>query len=219
MKIKHACVLGALATLATLPILASPVLVNGDFQTGDLSGWTTFVTAGGNTYPDPAVSMFDTANDGSPSFAAKFSVGRAGPPTGMDEGQEGGGIYQNVFFDFAGNYTFTANIASLNPHPDFGNAQGGLFKMLLDGNPVATWDFGSLAANATEYYTLSGDADLTAGVHELRFEMTRSFFAYPIQYIDNVSIAGGTAVPESSPMLLLCLFSMVGLVFTRRRIK
>ena len=65
------------ALAVTLVASAAPV-PNGDFETGDLTGWTTFTTTNG-TIGTPAVVPFDTTGSGA-SNAAEFNVGR--PTTG-----------------------------------------------------------------------------------------------------------------------------------------
>jgi hypothetical protein len=75
------------ALAVTLVASAAPV-VNGDFETGDLTGWTTFTTANG-TIGTPAVVSFDTTGTGA-SNAAKFNVGRQVLGSGAPEG---GGIH------------------------------------------------------------------------------------------------------------------------------
>src|SRR4051794_15573680 len=69
---------------------AAAAVVNGDFESGDLTGWTTFTTANG-TLGTPAVVSFDTTGTGA-SRAAQFNVGE-NTYTGV---YEGGGIYQIV---------------------------------------------------------------------------------------------------------------------------
>lgn len=85
----------ALLTGGVLYAESQTSLVNGDFETGDLSGWTVFTTGngtvGGPAYPK--VVPFDTDNDGTASNSAQFLVGQV--IFDPDE-PEGGGIYQVV---------------------------------------------------------------------------------------------------------------------------
>ena len=76
-----------------IPAAAAPPtgLTNGDFKSGTLSGWTTFVTGNG-TIGTPAVVSFDTTGSGA-SNAAQFDVGQV---THNFPVYEGGGIYQSV---------------------------------------------------------------------------------------------------------------------------
>ena len=87
---------GGLAVLAAS--IASAQLVNGDFATGDLTGWCISNTVGPMTYygveqGGPAVAevtLFDTKGTGTPINSAKFEVGQTagqigygGPPAGI----------------------------------------------------------------------------------------------------------------------------------------
>jgi len=59
-------------------VSGAPILLNGDFETGDLTGWTTFLTPNGSigsTNGVPDVVPFDVTGGGTPSDAAQFEVG------------------------------------------------------------------------------------------------------------------------------------------------
>lgn len=199
------------AILVTASVLAfSPLaaanIVNGGFETGNLSGWTLFTTANGRTGP-PTVVLFDTAGGGA-SNAAQFLVGQLSSVSGD---QQGGGIYQD-FSTTGGILVFSADIASENA-TIFPNGAGGFFSMLLDGNTVASWDFGFIAVAATERSTLSYVGPVSAGTHELRFLITRPFLAgpppggTPYQYLDNIT---ATSVPEPATLVLLIASGLAG---------
>lgn len=82
---------------------ASNMLTNGDFETGDLSGWTVFSTANGTNgtgYPVIEFMNFAPIND---SNAVKFRIG-----TTISGQSGGGGIYQDVRVDTAGTYDLSA---------------------------------------------------------------------------------------------------------------
>lgn len=185
------------------------LIVNGDFQT-DLSGWTTFTTAGG-TIGTPAVTAFDTSGAGS-SSAATFNVGRlsnVGP-------QEGGGLFQSFLFG-GGVVNIAADIAVLDNRVG-SNAAGGLFSLLLDGLVVDSFDFGSVDLDVAERSTLDYAGLLSAGNHELRFEITRGFISSdqtPFQYLDNVVVTGSNQVPEPGTLALVGL-ALAGAAWARK---
>lgn len=201
--------------LTLLTSAANALLVNGDFQTGDLSGWTTFTTTNG-TIGTPNVASFDVTGAGS-SLSSIFNVGNISNP-----GNNGGGIFQSFNFG-GGSLSVSADIASSRiGGPD--NSDGGEFSLLIDGNLVDFFDFGPISGGSIERASLSGTVDgLLAGTHEFRILMTREYETSgntPFQYIDNASADGrGTEpvnnVPTPGTITLLGL-GLLGLALTRK---
>jgi len=144
-------------------------LINGDFETGDLTGWTLFTTFNGTIGSDslPHVVSFDTNNDGLATESARFRVGKV--VSGVGDG-EGGGLFQQVELS-SGDLTIEADIASFNISG--ANGSGGYFELLLDGVVVDVHDFGFIERDTTEYSMLSSLSAITAGTHEIRIRMTR----------------------------------------------
>ena len=162
-------------------------LVNGDFETGDLSGWTTFTTDNG-TLGNPSVIPFDTDNDGIATFSAQFNVGQV-TFEGFDM-QRGGGLFQEVNLT-AGNLTISADIASDHPFA-FCNSDGGTFQLLVDDAVVDSHDFGEMCGPVTKYSTLVASLPInTAGIHEIRFLITRGGLRSGVtNYLDDVLLSG-----------------------------
>jgi hypothetical protein len=184
-----------------IAVSARAQLINGGFQTGDFTGWTFFTTSQGGI-GQPQVTLFDTADTGTPSLSAKFEAGQvSGVVTGT---KYGGGIEQNVHLG-AGSLTISLDIATDSPGV---NSDGGTFELLLDGNVVASHAFGSVAPNQTQWSTLGYSGIVSAGGHDIAVEMLRGSYTQtgetPYQYVDNITL-GGAAVPEPSPSLLLPL--------------
>ncbi len=136
---KRLLLLGAgLAVALTFAAVASAVgangIVNGDFETGSLSPWTTFTTANG-TIGGGDVQSFDTTGTGA-SLAAHFDVGQVN----FSGQNEGGGIYQN----FSGApYTVSADVPAQSAAGHPGNGDCGTFFLQLDGNTIASHAFGT----------------------------------------------------------------------------
>jgi len=180
------------------------LLVNGDFETGDFSGWTQFITANG-TVGTPTVTSFATSSNGTASLSAAFQ-----PGNNLANGsQQGGGIYQYFSLASVTSLAFSLNTAS---YATYANADGGQVSVLLDGITFDTTSFGNMGKGQTEYAILAANIlNVSAGQHELEILDTRGFgyeWYTPIDYIDNVSLTVTTA-PEPSSWCLLCL----GIVF------
>jgi hypothetical protein len=194
----------ALLTVAGTRAEATPIaLVNPGFETGALTGWTTFVTGNGTLGPSPLpnVVLFDVDGDSVSTNAARFQVGEAT----FHQIQEGGGIFQN-FVSAAGSLVLSVDIASRNLSAGNNNAAGGRFTLLLDGIAVDVADFGFISFGVTERDTLDAIVPVIAGAHEIRISMTRPFLAggdTPFQFIDDVAIDQAAAVPEPTTLTLL----------------
>jgi len=202
-------------------------LVNGDFQTGDLTGWSTFTTANG-VIGTAAVVPFATTNGGPVTDAARFNVGEA-VSDGDGNTFAGGGILQNVSLGGAGLVNITANLASRKaPKPGLigpDDNHGGLFDLLIDNIVRTSFDFGVVAANQTHYGVLSLlNFAITGGSHEIRIRITRPWAndaatpttsPSPREYIDDVTLSMN-AVPEPHTFALF-VSGMLGLAILRRR--
>ena len=202
-------------------------LINGGFETGDLTGWTTFTTANGTLgAAGGGVVLFDTNGDGAAGNSARFRVGELRYTHPIFEG---GGIYQDVTLG-VGALVVSAEIASWTP---WGNWDGGLFELLFDGSVVDSHDFGPILIESVEHASLLASFDVTAGAHEVRLRMTRPWRegdTSPLQFVDNVSLRGAALdnvslaepeppteqMPEPGSITLLGL-GLLGLARARRR--
>ena len=168
------------------------IIENGDFESGELSGWTTFTTPNGTLgapeFPDSV--MFDTNGDGVASKSLRFKVGK------LSHGEnhrvlQGGGIFSNLWLE-GGKVLIEADIASSYSSPkDRRNLAGGLFELLLDGRVLAVHDFGPVDSGSTKRFKLKGGASISTGTHEIRVRIRRSYASLsgvqaPQQYLDNI---------------------------------
>ena len=164
---------------------------NGDFETGTLAGWTTFLTANGTQRSAPTVASFDMDGDGTSSRVARFQLGSTVMGT-----YAGGGIYQSVHLE-PGTYTVSADVA-VNDTGSFGGVERpGLFELLVDGAVVDSLEFG----NVPPYLTLVASLAVSAAdPYEVRLRITRPYSPSSklVQLIDNVVISLTTNEPLSS---------------------
>jgi len=200
--------------LVALPCSGAPILINGDFETGNLNGWTTFVTTNGSL-GTPTVTSFDTDGNGLPSPAATLKVGQVV----FSEGNfAGGGIFQNFSTSF-GLFNLSADFAVSNLSTS-ANASGGRFGLYVDGTLEGTWDLANVGPNAIVRSSLTHALLLSAGTHELRILVTRPYLTgegpngpTPFQYIDDVVVA---PIPEPNATFLF-VSGMLG-IWVRSRI-
>ena len=206
-------------------VSANAGLINGGFETGDLTGWTTFTTANGTLGDAGDVVSFDTDGNGA-STAARFRVGEHQYTHPV---LEGGGIYQGVTLG-AGALVISAEIAAWTP---WGNWNGGKFELLFDAEVVDSYDFGDILGGSVERARLFASFDVDAGLHDVRILMTRPWWpsdTTPLQFIDDVSLSGEAldtvALAEGEPptehapepgTLTLLGAGLLGLARARRR--
>ncbi|MBX3097749.1 MAG: PEP-CTERM sorting domain-containing protein [Fimbriimonadaceae bacterium] len=188
------------ASVAVLSVAMSQAMfTNGDFETGDLTGWTVGLTPNGATVVQD-VQVFETVL-GTPSNAGHFRVGQAVFTSGVQEGINltqrltlTGGVTYDLYFDVAANNTGTG-----------GNSSGGVFTAIVDGAFVgSSWNSGSISGLTTLRNSVTGSfTPNTTGLYEVGIRITRPFTTGASglnQYVDNASVS---AVPEPATMLAL----------------
>ena len=165
---------------------ASTPLANGDFETGDFSGFTLFETENGDM--SSGVINIDANNDGSLSRVGQFVVGVSGAANVGNPG--GGGLYQNVVLQ-DGDLTVTMDVTASSGS---NNGDGGLAEVFFDGQLMDSHNFGSVTAGVKEYETLSFTIpNVTAGVHEIRIQFTREYLKSSVsQLLDNIVLTGAS---------------------------
>lgn len=196
-------------------------LVNGDFETGDLTGWTTFTTTNGTVGEGfPKVQLFDTNNNGTASNSAAFRVGQI-DFEGSGGTPRGGGIFQEVSLG-DGDLNISVDIATFDTRGD--NSSGGIFELLFGGVVVDSFDFGNIAENVPEFSVLSYMDNIVAGTYQVGIRMTRPYTqnSYtPVQYVDDFQLSGSAVdVPEpTSTLAFLGISTFAAGVFAKHKQK
>ncbi len=179
---------------ASASLCGAQIIYNGDFETGNLNGWTTFTTPNGALKPPgsslPPVAQFDVLGTDVPSNAAQFQVGEVN----FNATEQGGGILQ-TFSVSAGQYVISADFAAYNLNF---NDEAGLETVSVDSVTVGTLDFGLINPSQTKRGVIQGTLNLSGGTHQITIELTRPYIndnETPFEYVDNVAV---TPVPEPS---------------------
>lgn len=188
-------------------------LVNGDFETGDLTGWTIALTENGANFQDD-ITSFDTNQDGTDSNAANFRVGR------VARGVDGGISFSQTFsVTTAGIYDFGVDVAGAGVAG--ANSDGGTFALFVAGSALDSFASGFVGSGETKSATLSGSLDLGVGDYVFDIVITRRFFgaaSFAQQFVDDAFITGPGVAPVPLPAsALLLLGGLGGLGVMRRR--
>jgi hypothetical protein len=200
------------ALLCVAATAQADVITNGDFETGDFTGWTVRDTPNGHSILTDVI-MYDIDGGGPlpESLAARFSVGERN----YDGTQQGIELVQDVSLVGGIEYTFDADVAAWR-HISGSNAEGGVFSLILDGSVLDTWQCGGIGQ---PYYPTDKYGHVTgtytpgsSGTYEIGMRITRPYTVPsdgPYQMVDNF-----TGIPEPATLALLALG---GLTALRRR--
>lgn len=192
------------------------LITNGDFATGDFTGWSLATTDAGTLGPSPPpqVTSFDVTGSGATN-AAQFQVGRLPGVTG---GAQGGSISQDIVTG-AGTLHFSASIASFASN-GMTNGDGGTFSVLLDGVTLDTIAVGRIEGGEIVRDLLFFSEVVGAGDHTLEILMTRifqsgnTFGPTPFQYVTNVN----AKVTEPATLALVGAgVALAGIIASRRK--
>ncbi len=176
---------------------ATNLLVNGSFQDGTFNGWTVGQTSNG-TWGEgfPIVTGWPL---GGGLNAAEGEVGEVN-----FSGQYEGGTLSQSFTSGAGAATLSFDWAAMGDGTHQ-NADGGDFRLLLDGTILAEHDAGGIGPNDLLNGTLSANVNLSAGTHTFEIDVLRpyisAFQSTPYQYVTNADVEG--TVPEPGSLILM----------------
>jgi hypothetical protein len=187
--------LSALNTRQETVLLPSTqnLLTNGDFESGNFSGWTKFSTPNGISHPN--VMLFDTNGDSLETYSAQFMVGKISLEVFDPTIFRGGGLLQTIHTENS-SITISADIASFQqklpcPPGSCWQGEGGQFKLFFDGVEVDYRKFGIMHSGVIKRSTLNAQInDVKEGEHEIKIEITRAYLAPGnlFQFVDNVTV-------------------------------
>ncbi|MCB1335334.1 MAG: VPLPA-CTERM sorting domain-containing protein [Roseivivax sp.] len=212
-------ILAALAASAFLSGTAdAAVLTNGDFETGDFTGWTTGMSGIHGQNLVTAVQSFDVTGAGA-SLAAVVQ-----PGTDV-VGQYAGAFLTQTFTAVAdGLYDFSVDIASYD-NVGAGNMDGGLVNLVIADMIVSSVNFADIFLGVAERATLSASRTLAAGSYDFTIQVLRQFNAdvtTPLIFADNASVTHQTVAPAAVPLpagmpLMLLALGAIAVMGSRRR--
>ena len=196
-----------LVIAAGLASTSNAGFVNGDFETGDFTGWHIGFTENGMTGSQDVV-QFDFG--GGASNAARFSVGQINFESGVQRGLI---LYQEMYLLGGFEYELGCLAAVYNGNAN-NNGDGGNFNLFVGETSVDYWGPGSVVAGQTYIGGVSGSYTPAAdGTYDVGVMITRKYVIsdpwYLYQYVDDFYI---TPAPGA-----LALLGLAGLIGRRRR--
>jgi hypothetical protein len=162
-----ALVFVAMLGMTTGQMCANNLLNNGSFQTGDFTSWTLVTTPNGTAGVGfPTVTLWPLGG----SNAAQYEVGQVNFINGDFEGA----MLLQGFAASGGTLALVFNWAAMGDGIH-NNSDAGLFRLVLDGFVLNSYDVGHVGPNSLFNGTLSGTASVTAGCTS-----SRSTFCAPL---------------------------------------
>ncbi|MBC7705642.1 MAG: PEP-CTERM sorting domain-containing protein [Rhodoferax sp.] len=195
--------------LAGAPAQAANLLVNGGFEAGDFSGWTTNFTPSSDTNaPQPALLwIYDLTRVYEGAAAVDFNYGNA-PATAI------------LSQTFATTVGATYDVSFWTGAIFAGEAMSGVKAELLgaDGSTVLQWSTTTYGGSGGKSWGNGGFSFIGDGaLATIRFtDISPDTFAADA-LLDSVSVTAAVPEPETVAMLLTGL-GLVGLVARRKRV-
>lgn len=203
------------AAMAVVAGANAQMFINGNFEAGDLSFWNISNTANGQTALQNVV-QYDIDGPGTrpTNYAAQFNVGQVNFNFGVPEGIE---LTQTLNLTAGWQYYFDFDWAA-EGDTALGNAEGGIFSLIVNGNALSTQAAGSISAGQVIYGHVTGIfTPTTSGSYVVGARIERPWTTAattPLQYVDNFAVTA--IVPEPGTMAVIALG---GAFLARRRRK
>lgn len=204
------CARSTIAALAAIASLSgasrAAIIVNGDFATNNLTGWTWT--------PDPNSEPAMVASTAPGPFGTPpaFQVNPGSATSGI--GSLGGVLSQTVMLTAGVGYTVTGDLAIQNVAGG-PNADGGTITIMLGGSLLHTFDVGQIAGDTTQTDTFSSPFVPVAtgpAVFEIHFSRDfPNFVPNILHFADNLAIV---PAPGAAPFIAV---GVVATALSRRR--
>lgn len=184
----------ALIPWRPVPHSTHPFFTNGDFETGDTTGWT--ITPGPNAaFAFDNVQSFDIDDDGPRKTTNAFalSVGQGSYEKDVYRHVD---ITQNLYLESGQGYQLSFDWAVKNFY-SIDNFDGGVFELIVDGQALTSFDTKNVFTKSTETGSLSSTYTASrSGPHTVGVRIARRFpVPFPnaskpiqLQFVDNISI-------------------------------
>jgi hypothetical protein len=205
-NMKRLSVFFGLVLAAGLASTSNAGFVNGDFETGDFTGWDIYLTPNGATAVQDVV-LFDLGYG--ESYVGRFSVGEAT----YDGTQQGVIISQTLWLMGGFAYDLGCHAGAWRQYGGT-NSEGGVFTLFVEGSTVDFHAVGSITGGQPpKLFSLDGQYTPAAdGYYEVGVKITRPYTVPSdliYQMVDDFYI---TPAPGA-----LALLGLAGLIGRRRR--
>lgn len=188
------------------------LIINGDFETGNLAGWNFVTDADAYSEQVAEVASFNGSN----AFRMNTGSNRVGI-------EAGGTLTQSVFVTSGTKYQFSADLLAIQNHDGGDNVDGGTITASINGLDIHTFDIARINSGVTLLDSFIADytASIT-GLVDVSFYFSRQYLNRqdPViyHYLDNVNLATAIAsVPEPASLSLM-LLGLIILLFSRRKL-
>lgn len=203
MRIKALVVMLTFMFAAISAKAATNLLTNGNFETGNLSGWTWTAMPYSDPAMNPTVVTFD-AVEGQSSPCFRVNPG----PNLMHFGFLTGGVLSQTINLVAGTeYAVSVGAVAIQ-NADGMAPDAGLIALSMGSSPLWDWDVADIGTFMTFRNSYSGTyTPASTGPYNLKLSFLSSVNSIsPVlfHYVDNVSVV----IPEPATLLLLGLGSL-----------